>query len=502
MALKSQLARGVKAMLFGRIVHVAANGLLLLLLTRYLLGPDGYGMLTLTLSILTFYQLVSDLGLGKSAAKYITEYRETEPGQVLHVLLKALKIRTLTITVAGVAALLSSQLVVEVLDEPELLPLLYVGVIYLVCNSYRGFNGNLFQGFNRVSWTALLQITNSVGRVVFAVVFVVGVGMGVLGAFLGYVAGAALSALVGFVILYTKFYPEYDASDEADDGLTRRIVEYSAPLTITRSAGVINGRVDSILIGYFLTPGAVGLYALGKQISSFSLVPAGSLGFAVSPTYGEQKANEEMNHAGRLYEQTLEYTLLLYVPAAVGLVLVAEPTTRLIFGTDYLGSVVVIQIFAVYIVLQALVQITTDGLDFLGRARMRAVAKGATSFANLLLNVVLIPPFGIAGAAIATVITTSIYAALNLYIMHEEMTLRGRYLLETTATIAVIAGAMGAVVFLAKPYITGLVTLFGVIGLGVLVWAALSVTVGPLDLQLLYGFLREQDPDAQPDVSD
>jgi len=502
MSLKDKLTRGIKATLVGRIVHITANGLLLVLLTRYLLDPDTYGLLTLALSILTFYQLFSDLGLGKSAAKYVTEYRETDPGQVIHVLVRALKIRTVTILVTAVVALLSARLVTGLLDEPRLLPLLSVGVLYIVCNSYRGFNSVLFQGFNRVSWTARLQITNSVGRVVFAVVFVVGVGSGVLGAFLGYVAGAALSALLGGVVLYTEFYSRYDRADDPEEGLTRRIVEYSFPLTITRSAGIINGKLDAILIGYFLTPGAVGLYAVGKQITSFALVPAGSLGFAVSPTYGEQKANEQLDHAARLYEQTLEYTLLLYVPAAVGLVLVARPTTRLVFGADYLGSVVVIQIFALYLILQALVQITTDALDYLGKARTRAVAKGSTSLANVVLNVALIPPFGIAGAAAATVITTSVYTAVNLYVIHEELRLRVRSLVRSAGTIAFIAGAMGVVVFLAVPYVAGLGTLVGVVLLGVGVWAVLGVLVGPLDAEHLYGLVRGTDAQTRPEVSD
>lgn len=496
---KKQIVRGVKATLLGRVVYVVSNGVLLLLLTRYLLDPAGYGLLTLTLSILTFYQLFSDLGLGKSAAKYITEYRETDSGQVLHILQQALKIRTLTIGITAVGALLSAHVVSSVLNEPQLLPLLSVGVLYIVFNSYRGFNSVLFQGFNKVSWTALLQVTNSLGRVVFALVFVVGVGWGVFGAFLGYVVGAALSAVLGFAILYKKFYPQYERTTEAEEGLTRRIVEYSFPLTITRSAGIINGKLDTILIGFFMAPGAVGLYALGKQISSFALVPASSLGFAVSPTYGEQKANDDMTHAGRLYEQTVEYTLLLYVPGAVGLFLVAEPVVRIIFGTDYLGSVVVIQIFSLYLVVQALVQITTDGLDYLGRARTRAIAKGSTSAANAILNVILIPEFGIAGAAIATVISAGIYTAVNLYVMYSEVALRVRVLLQSTAFIGGIAGIMGGVVFIARSYVTGLVTLAGVVLLGLGVWLVLSLTVGPLDIDYLYSLMRGEDTSASSD---
>lgn len=487
-------------MLVGRVIHIAANGLLLVLLTRFLLSPDEYGLLMLAISVLTVCQLFSDLGLGKSAARYLTEYRESERGQVPHILRRAFGIRTLTIVVTAVTVFAAAGLLTDVIGEQALGPLLGVGVLYLAANSYRGFTSVVFQGFNHVHWSALVQITNSVGRLVFALVFIVVFGLGAAGALLGYVAGAAVAALLASAVLYTKFYRDYEPAPEAEEGLTRRIVEYSVPLTVTRSAGVINGKVDMILIGYYMTSGAVGLYALGKQIVSFSLVPAGSLGFAVSPTYGEQKANDELDTAARLYEQTLRYTLLLYIPAAVGLILVARPTVTLIFGSAYAGAVPVVQIFGLYLVVQALVQITTDGLDYLGRARTRAIAKGTTAAGNAVLNVALIPPFGIAGAAAATVVTTTIYAALNVYVVHSEMSLRTGALARATGGILAVAGVMGGVVFAALPYVSGLVSLFGVVALGVVVWACAAVLLGLLDPAVVYRTLGIGR--SEPDVSE
>lgn len=497
MSVRNRLATGIKATLIGRIVRVGANGLLLLLLTRYLLDPTGYGLLMLGISVLTVFQLGSDLGLGKSAAKYITEYREGNEEQVRYILRESFKLRTGTILLTASLLVITAPFVAEFVGEPELRPLLYVGVFYLIGNSYRGFTTILFQGFNQVTWSAVIQITNNIARILFAVLFVSVFELGVLGALLGYITGAILSAILAFGILKTQFYEKYTATTTPETGLRRRILEYSVPLTLTRSAGLINGKIDSILIGVFLTPAAVGFYALGKQISSFALVPAGSLGFAVSPTYGEQKANEDLSRAARLYEQTLKYTLFLYLPAAAGLILVADPAIRLIFGGEYLGAVIVVQIFSAYLVMRAIVQITTDGLDFLGRARSRAIAKGSTAVANLGLNIVLIPVFGIAGAAAATVITTGVYTLVNLYIMHAELTLRLQELLRSICASSGIALGMGAVVLLCKPYLTGFIGLAGMVLIGLGTWAVLGLLIGPLDVRDFYRYLTENDPETQ-----
>lgn len=479
------IARGLMTTLLGRIIRFAANGLLLIVLTRYLLDPASYGLLMLTLSILTLAQLFSNLGLARSAARYVTEYRETAPGQVRYILRRTIFVRTVAVVVTAVAILVGAGTIAGFVDEPDIVPLLYVGVLYIAVDSYRSYGSVVFQGFNSVEWSALAQIANSVSRLTLALVFIIGFGLGALGALLGYVIGAAVAATLSFGILYWRFYRRYDDANP-EQGLMRRVLEYTLPLTVTKSAGVINGKLDVVLIGYFLSSGPVGLYVLAKQITSFALVPAGSLGFSISPTYGEQKAAGNLDRAARIYETTLKYTLSLYVPAAVGLFLIAEPTVRYIFGPDYLGAVPSIQIFAVYLVLQAVVQITTEALDYLGRARVRAMAKGGTAGGNAVLNILLIPPLGIAGAAIATVLTTGVYTALNVYVMHREVSLRYTALARSLVTIAAVAGVVGVAVTAVRPFIRGIPMLLGTVALGVCLWAVVGVGIGLIELDLLY----------------
>jgi len=51
-------------------------------------------------------------------------------------------------------------------------------------------------------------------------------GFGALGAFFGYIVGYAVAAVIGMGILYYGFYVRYDAADEYEDGLSRRLLEY------------------------------------------------------------------------------------------------------------------------------------------------------------------------------------------------------------------------------------------------------------------------------------
>ena len=478
MSLTDRIVEGFKATLGARMVRNVANGLLMILLARVLLSPDEYGLLYLVISIVAVAQLGADLGIGRSAARYVSEQKESAPSTVPFILRTSLRYRLVLIGLVVVGIALGRDLIAGVLDEPALSSLLLVGAIYLAFQSVYAYYLAVFQGFNRVDLSAKIEVVNNVARLLF-VVALTALGMGVVGALFGYVAGAVLGALVGSVLLYRR-YRSYD-DDGGDRSLRNRLLKYSIPLTATHSASVIDNRVDTVLVGYFVNPVAVSYYVISKQISEFVMMPASSLGFSVSPTYGEQKANESLDHAARIYETTLEYVFLLYIPAAVGVFLVADPALTLIFGSGYAGAVPVLQVFGVYMIFQAVTKVTTNGLDYLGRANERAIAKGTTAVANAGLNVLLIPLYGATGAAVATVITYGTYTLANVYVMHSELSLDlvriGRSFVLTSA----VAAGMGASVLFLVPYASTLPTLVGVIAAGVAVWGVLVTISGLVD---------------------
>lgn len=478
MSVTDRIVKGFKATFGARITSNVANGLLMLVLARLLLTPDEYGLLFLVISIVAVAQLGADLGIARSAARYVSERKESEPSTIPFILRTSLRYRLVLIGIVGVGLALGRDRIADVLGEPALSPLLLVGALYLAVQSIYAYYLALFQGFNRVDLSATIEVVNNVARLAF-VVGLAALGLGVVGALFGYVVGAALGVAVGSVLFYRRYKSYEDGG--GDRSLRNRILKYSVPLTATHGASVIDQRVDTVLVAYFVNPVAVSYYVLGKQLSEFIMVPASSLGFSVSPTYGEQKANEALDRAARIYETTLQYVFLLYIPAAVGILLVAEPAIELIFGSAYAGAGPVLQVFGIYVVFQAVTKVTTNGLDYLGRANARAVAKGTTSVANAGLNVLLIPLYGATGAAAATVITFGTYTLANCYVMHRELSLDLVRIARSFCLASAIAGGMGLAVVVLVPYASTIPSLAGVIAVGVAVWGALATLSGLVD---------------------
>lgn len=480
MATRTPLA-GFRASLVAQATRIVANGLVVVLLAGYFLTPTEYGLLFLSISIFGSVLFVSRAGIPKSAARYVTEFRETDPGQVRNVVRTSFSTLIVISIVVGVVLVLFRENIATILEEPALVPLLAGGLFYVVFRSVNSYLYTLFQGFNEITNASLITICSYVG-ILLGVLSLAALGYGAIGALTGYVFGYGLGTVAGLILLHRILKP-YERRP-ITPGLRRRILEYSVPLTATNGASVLYKRVDTILVGFFIGPVAVGYYVLAKQVSDFVIAPASSLGFTISPSYAEYKANGDDSGAARIYEMAFEHTVLFYVPAAAGLALVAEPMIEHVFGSDYAGAVPVIQVFAIYIVLDAIDNITNDGLDFLGRARHRAIIKSTSGVLNVLLNLALIPTIGVVGAAISTVICYGIMVLVNVYLIHTELSLAIGRLVRSLVIICAIAACMSVIVLALLPLAVNLAWLLVVVGFGATIWAALAVASGIPDVDV------------------
>ncbi len=482
MSLVSELGTRFKIVFFAKIIGVASGGILTVILSRWL-EPDAYGLLFLAISILGIAGTFSKLGIAKSSARYIANYKENNPRQIPKIIQFGLLLNIISITIVSIIFILASKNISSWLSEPALNSFLLVGALYIIFSTLFEYVRITLQAFEDMKETSIVYIVDRSSRLIFALGLVF-FGYGALGALVGYISAFILSSALGAMYIYYRHYRKVSPT-QIEPGLRRRIAEYSVPLTATHTANVLDKRFDTVLIGFFLNPAAVAFYTISKQTIEFIETPLSALGFTLSPTYESEKSKGNIETAERIYEEALAHSLLLYIPAAIGLILVAEPLIVFIFGTQYLGAVPVLQVLAIYPAFQSITKLTSNGLDYLGRARERAIIKGTTSILNVFLNIILIPITGVIGAAIATVITRVIYSFANVYMMSKELDIRFKWLLHHIICVLGVTTAMAFAVHMLVGFVTGIVTLFAVVIIGIVIWAIFSVGFGLLDIRMV-----------------
>jgi len=318
------------------------------------------------------------------------------------------------------------------------------------------------------------------------------------GALAGYVAAYVLSSLLGpesctrssTVGTTERSNRRRDSCDGSSSTASRTAA--------TRAGVVLDSRVDSLLLGVLAGPVAVGFYTVARQIADVCIVPAQSVGCTITPRAGRAEGRRPvLARRASLYERSLENVLLLYIPAGVGLVLVAEPAIRYVFTGGLPGSrprrPVVLAVHPRPGRPQDHRQragLPRPGPDPCHRADDdRARQRGPER--------PLDPQYGAVGAGLATVTTYTLYTIVNVYYIHREFSLRLGFLARRIAHILAVTSVMAGGVVLALPYVTSLVTLAGAILLGGAVWAVLVVLGGLLDPAEIRTFLGAASDDVR-----
>lgn len=250
------------------------------------------------------------------------------------------------------------------------------------------------------------------------------------------------------------------------------IFRRSAPLVLSALLGLIIYNSDLILLRFFRDAAHVGYYAAAYTLISFMINLGGTYTQSLTPTLTRVAGGATARTS--LYHSSTAQVFAIALPLAAGGAFLAGDIVRLIFGAEYqAASGLALQLLLWSVPLALLREVNIVALVVNGH-QMKVLRMTAISAAlNLGINFLLIPRFGIAGAATSTVITEAFRLALALSYA------RGAGFSLATARrfwrATVASAVMLAVLTVLRPVPLGLS-----IGLGALSYGAVLVMVGGL----------------------
>ena len=193
-------------------------------------------------------------------------------------------------------------------------------------------------------------------------------------------------------------------------------------------------------------------------------------------------------------ETALRYMVLIQGVVLAPMIVWAEPLTRIILGTDYLGSVDTLRALAPFALLTAVSPLLAGAANYLGAAARRVpIAIGAVAV-NAAIDVALLDQIGIIAAAIGTDVAYALYVAAHLRLCQDIAGLRLRPLVAPFLGSLAAAGAMALVllVFGTGEIAVPLVVVGG--ALGSAVYAGVLLVTRQITMEELRALLRRLAP--------
>jgi putative peptidoglycan lipid II flippase len=323
----------------------------------------------------------------------------------------------------------------------------------------------------------------------------------------GVLAGGFLQMAVPAAVLWGEGWrPSFDL--RADDRV-REIVRLMGPTVIGSAIYLINMAV-SRFIGLSLNDSAAQVLNLATRVMELPIgVFTAAIATVVFPLIARHAARADWAQLGADYHKGLRLVLVINIPAAVGLALLSEPVTRLLFerGAFTAGDTVLMTpILAVYALGLPFLSFTTVALRGFYALKDTAtpVRAAALSFVvNLVLSLVLMRWLSTVGLALAG----NLAVLAQAWFLQRRLSARlpglgfgpllpnlGKILLASALMGAAVWGGLKAVGWFAlPPLIHDVAVVTGLIPVAVLVYGALLWALrieGREELDLLLGKLR------------
>lgn len=370
-----------------------------ILLARVLL-PETYGKFSYLLSVLTICVLVSSYGINGAAKAYLARSRDSQNTSA--VLLSGFILRLVFSFAGGIISIVVVNLMFRNVYDPVLLGgtvfffVTAAGLIEYIKQAFNGLHRNFYSLL--VNFTEYgLKLSLTAGALIL---------MGsreVVAVLICYTLALACGIAVGVVILF-KNYILFPIDVNSIKQRAAEIFRYSGPMFVISIGFAIASELDTVMLGWLAGAREVAMYAPAKQTVMKLPHIATMFAMAVMPLFG--KVNRENIHKMHsLYKKTLLVNGVIFFLLGALILGGSWFFVPLFFGQEYKESVLIFNLLVPFMIMFSFSVLFSSLLDYQLKAGKRAMNLTVSILCNIILNYLLIPRYGAAGAAVATVVS-------------------------------------------------------------------------------------------------
>jgi len=455
-----RVVKGTGFLFLGAIIGYLTSFFYRIILARGL-DPSSYGIFSLVVTLIGIFTTIFSLGISEALTKFISENTtdKTRTNRIFST--GAIIIFVTALTAALLMFLLSDFFATTVFNSPLATTPFRIGALALFFTLANKLYSGVLKGYQRMGLVSISNLTEKVSKLAFTLLFFY-LNFELFGAVWAYtISFFCMSTFLYFAYKHTtklkmaKFNPE----------TSKRLLRFGVPLLISLVASSIFGWTDTFFIGVFRTSADVGQYNAALPVVGILAMVAIALGTAMFPAISQINAKKDKEKIASIMNRSLKYAIYFILPAATGAILLAENLIILLFTTEYARSILPFKLLGIVAVFISLIAILRNFMAGMGKPKKIMQFMLIGTGLNVVLNCILIPFWGLEGAAIATIISVATLTGLMFVYSRKLVRIRTKFLYKPVVASAVMAGAILLIKLLKIPAKTKipLMVVFGAI---------------------------------------
>jgi O-antigen/teichoic acid export membrane protein len=365
------------------------------------LGEAGFGVYTLSMTLMYFVLLFDDFGVTTLVTRDIAR----RPADSRPILARAIGFKLLLapFSLAFLAAYTA-------LTKPqaETCRVIWIVAVYGLSSSFTQLVFGVFRAHERMQYetlTVLVEKTLSTTLCVAAI----RAGFGLVPFALGFVLAGAVSLGLSLGILRRRFHA---AGVTTDGRERRRLFRESLPFGLALFVTYSYGQLSVPILERMKGLGAVGLYGTAQKLMGFTnLIP---MIFATAFFPRLSAVASDRNETSRVFTLGLKYIVMLAVPLVPGVLLTGRRLILLLADARYTAAVAALNVLAFAAALNFFNVFLASLYNAVNRQRLFLAFETGALVCNVAFNVLLIGRFSFMGAAWTTLITEGVMFLLAM----------------------------------------------------------------------------------------
>jgi len=426
----------LKNMVWATLAEAIVRGLKLLVLpvVARAFGPAQFGQFAFAYAFASMFDVVYDSGLALTTTRELAADGRNEK------LLPDILLMKVALGVVGMSAL-GLGMVLITRDQATRISIVVLGIAFFVLEMV-SFAFSVFRARQRMEYEFLVRIAQAV-FLLSAVGMVAWRAPTVLNVSYAYLVSGLMTLGLAVAVMPGGLW---QVRRRIRGEVWVKLLRIALPLALAGGATTIYMNVDSVMLGAFGKITETGWYNLATRITGILLVPTGLLSTVIFPAFAST-ASDVGQTFRRRWDAWSAGMIAIGFYVAFAVLATSDRIVQVVFGSDFHPTSLVLKILVVTVLLIFLYTPSYQAMIVFDQQRPLFWTLLAGAVINVLLNLVLIPSYGMYGSAWATVATHVVILCTLLVLAGRRTPLRPVNAAWVGALIG--SGIAGALAYLA-----------------------------------------------------
>lgn len=389
-----------------------AHLLLRIMLSKYL-GASGLGTYTLVFTIYMFGMQFASFGIGSSLTQYIAEYHDNF-SKIQEFVSSGVLGSIISGSLMGLFLYIFSNIIsTQFFHNPIMANLLiFTAFCFPFIAMQKAVIGTL-NGLKDMKSYAIINVTQNISVFIVTIVLVHSLNMNIKGAVLGFVIPTIIVSLFSLLFIRNLF----KINKKITNKVIKDLLSFGFYIVLANSIGMIDTEISSLMIGHFMSETEVGYYAIAIIfIQGITLLPDAAQR-VTTPLIATYYGKNDFEDIRRLVKETMVKTFFVIIFIDLLMVIFGRTLISIIFTEEFLPAYTPLLILLIgYSIYAPFVAVGTC-LTSIGKVQVIFKISVLSAGLNLILNIILIPKFGLIGTASATSISLLFTTLVNMYLI-------------------------------------------------------------------------------------